>query len=80
MRGFVPDFVQLAHADGRYRGRILAVQRESDHRSAAAARQDTLYTLILRGLEGGATQSDLRMSPAYVSFASQGKIAVALNG
>lgn len=53
LRGFVPDFVQLANAAGRYKGRILAVQRETDHRSAAAARQGTLYTLILRGLEGG---------------------------
>jgi len=53
MRGFVPDFLQLANAAGRYRGRILAVQRESDHRSAGAARQGTLYTLILRGLERG---------------------------
>jgi tagaturonate reductase len=53
MRGFVPDFVQLANADGRYSGRILAVQRASDHRSAAAARQNALYTLILRGLERG---------------------------
>jgi tagaturonate reductase len=53
MRGFVPDFVQLANANGRYRGRILAVQRESDHRSTAAANQDTLYTLIHRGVEGG---------------------------
>jgi tagaturonate reductase len=53
MRGFVPDFVQLANQDGRYTGRIIAVQRTSDHRSEAAARQDGLYTLILRGLEHG---------------------------
>ena len=53
MRGFVPDFVQLANAENHYNGRILAVQRESDHRSEAAVRQDALYTLILRGREGG---------------------------
>src|ERR1700691_3975079 len=51
MRGFVPDFVQLANADGRYNGRILAVQREADDRSEAATRQDALYTLILRGIQ-----------------------------
>jgi tagaturonate reductase len=49
MRGFVPDFVQLANADGHYDGRILTVQREADDRSATALRQDCLYTLILRG-------------------------------
>src|SRR5208283_4841445 len=53
MRGFVPDFVQLANAGGRYSGRLVAVQREPDHRSAAATRQGTLYTLILRGLDRG---------------------------
>lgn len=51
MRGFVPDFVQSANAGGHYEGRILAVQREADKRSAAARRQNSLYTLILRGLE-----------------------------
>ncbi len=53
MRGFVPDFVQLANQDGRYTGRIIAVQRKADHRSEASTRQDALYTLILRGLEDG---------------------------
>lgn len=51
MRGFIPDFVQLANLDGRYNGRILAVQRKADDRSEAATRQDTLYTLILRGIQ-----------------------------
>ena len=53
MRGYVPDFVQLANTAGGYHGRILAVQRASDHRSQAAARQGSFYTLILRGLEDG---------------------------
>jgi tagaturonate reductase len=53
MRGFAPDFVQLANQDGRYVGRILTVQRSRDHRSEASARQDALYTLILRGIERG---------------------------
>ena len=53
MRGFVPDFVQLAHGEGRYTGRIISVQRKPDQRSEAAARQDALYTLILRGIERG---------------------------
>ncbi len=53
MRGFAPDFVQLANQDGRYAGRVLTVQRKPDHRSEASARQDALYTLILRGIEHG---------------------------
>jgi len=53
MRGFVPDFVQLANNGGRYAGRIVNVQRNADHRSEAFARQDGLYTLILRGIAGG---------------------------
>jgi len=53
MRGYAPDFVQLANQDGRYAGRIISVQRKLDHRAEASARQDALYTLILRGLEGG---------------------------
>ena len=53
MRGFVPDFVQLANNGGRYAGRIVNVQRNVDHRSEAFARQDGLYTLILRGIADG---------------------------
>jgi tagaturonate reductase len=53
LRGYTPDFVQLANADGRYSGRILTVQRRPDYRAEAMARQDDLYTLILRGIEHG---------------------------
>lgn len=53
LRGFTPDFVQLANENGDYHGRILAVQRRSDDRSSAAMRQGSLYTLILRGCESG---------------------------
>jgi tagaturonate reductase len=53
LRGFVEDFVQLANVAGGPVGRVVSVQRKSDHRSAAFLRQDGLYTLILRGLENG---------------------------
>jgi tagaturonate reductase len=53
LRGFATDFVQLANKSGDYHGRILSVQRKADYRSEIAARQDSLYTLILRGFEGG---------------------------
>ena len=53
LRGFTPDFVQLANENGYYHGRILAVQRKFDDRWNAATRQGSLYTLILRGIEDG---------------------------
>jgi tagaturonate reductase len=53
LRGFTPDFVQSANVDGRYSGRILAVQREGDWRSQASECQNALYTLILRGTQHG---------------------------
>ena len=53
MRGFAPDFVQLANQDERFAGRILSVQRHSDQRAEASARQNAVYTLILRGIEHG---------------------------
>jgi tagaturonate reductase len=53
LRGFIEDFVQIANAAGTYSGRIVTVQRDADHRSEAAERQDHLYTLILRGMEAG---------------------------
>jgi len=53
MRGYAPDFVQLANQDGRYAGRVISVQRNSDYRAETMARQDALYTLILRGIEHG---------------------------
>jgi tagaturonate reductase len=53
MRGFVEDFVQLANAAGDYRGRVVSTQRRPDHRSAIFARQDGLYTLVMRGSEAG---------------------------
>jgi tagaturonate reductase len=53
LKGFVEDFVQLANIAGNPVGRVVSVQRRSDHRSAAFLRQDGLYTLILRGLENG---------------------------
>jgi tagaturonate reductase len=51
LKGFVEDFVQQANIAGEPVGRVVSVQRKSDHRSAAFFRQDGLYTLILRGLQ-----------------------------
>jgi len=61
MRGYAPDFVQLANQDGCYAGRVLSVQRHGDYRCEASARQDGLYTLILRGIERGRTKEVKRV-------------------
>jgi tagaturonate reductase len=61
LRGFTPDFVQCANENGHYHGRILAVQRKSDDRWRAAARQGSLYTLILRGIENGRSVENKRI-------------------
>src|SRR5207248_2266612 len=53
LRGFFEDFVQLANAAGDLSGRLVSVQRNPDQRPEAFARQDGLYTLILRGVEDG---------------------------
>ena len=45
--------MQLANIAGQPVGRVVSVQRKSDHRSSAFLQQDGLYTLILRGLENG---------------------------
>ena len=44
------DLVQLANIAGGLVGRVVSVQRNSDHRSAACLREDGLCTIILRGL------------------------------
>jgi len=53
LRGFVEDFLQLANAAGNLSCRLVSVQRRPDWRPEAFARQDGLYTLILRGIENG---------------------------
>ena len=53
LRGFVEDFLQLANTAGDLAGRVVSIQRKPDRRSEAFARQDGLYTLILRGVENG---------------------------
>src|SRR5215472_7524306 len=66
LRGFIGDFVQVANAAGAYSGRIIAVQRDADHRSEAGERQNQLYTLILRGIEAG-EQTEAKRIIASVS-------------
>jgi hypothetical protein len=53
----VEDVLQLANIAGGPVGRVVSVERKSDHRSAAFLRQDGLYTIILRGLASVAERS-----------------------
>jgi hypothetical protein len=61
---FVEDFVQLANIAGDSVGRVVSVQPNSHHRSAACLRQDGIYTITLRGMaavaEGAAVFSPKR--------------------
>ncbi len=53
LRGFVDYFVDKANRAGVFNGRILAVSSTGSGRDDALGRQDGLYTLVERGLEGG---------------------------
>jgi tagaturonate reductase len=53
LKGFVDDFVQLANAARVFSGRVVSVQRKPDRRSEMFARQDGLYTLVIRGIQDG---------------------------
>ena len=53
LRGFVDYFVDEANRAGVFNGRILAVSTTGSGRDNALGRQNGLYTLIVRGLEGG---------------------------
>ena len=66
LRGFVEDFLQLAYSSGDLAGRVVSVQRKADRRSEVLARQDGLYTLILRGIENG-RRTEVRRIIASIS-------------
>jgi tagaturonate reductase len=53
LRGFVEDFLQTANSTGDLCGRVASVQRKPDRRQEIFARQNGLYTLVLRGLQDG---------------------------
>jgi tagaturonate reductase len=53
LRGFIEDFVQASNTAGHFSGRVVSVQRKRDYRFEASRRQDGLYTLVLRGEQGG---------------------------
>jgi tagaturonate reductase len=66
LRGFIEDFVQASNSAGHFSGRVVSVQRKRDYRFEASRKQDGLYTLVLRGAQGGRA-SELKRIIASVS-------------
>jgi tagaturonate reductase len=61
LRGFVGYFVDEANRRGRFNGRIVAVGSTGSGRDQRVNDQDGLYTLIIRGIEGGAPREEFRV-------------------
>ena len=55
LRGLVDDVVDRANRAGIFNGRVVVVKSTAQGDVGAFARQDNLYTLCVRGLDGGAT-------------------------
>jgi tagaturonate reductase len=55
LRGFVDAFIDDANQRGAFMGRVVAIGSTSSGRDLAFAEQDGLYTLIVAGVEHGAT-------------------------
>src|SRR5688572_12303556 len=53
LRGLPDYFIDKANRQGRFNGRIVVVKSTSNGGTDAFSRQDGLYTLCVRGLEGG---------------------------
>lgn len=55
LRGFVEHFIDVANERGLFDGRIVVVSSTGSGRDAALLEQEGLYTLVVRGVEDGAT-------------------------
>ncbi len=53
LRGFVDDFLQQLHDQGRYDGKVVVIQPLDGGLVETLNRQNGQYNLILRGLQGG---------------------------
>jgi tagaturonate reductase len=61
LRGFVDHFVDAANRRGEFNGRIVAIGSTGSGRDRALTDQDGLYTLVARGLDGGAAREEVRV-------------------
>ena len=53
LRGLPDYFIDKANRQGIFNGRIVVIKSTSNGGTDAFSRQDGLYTLCVRGLEGG---------------------------
>lgn len=61
LRGFVDYFLDVANAQGRFNGRVVAIGSTGSGRDRSFSEQDGLYTLVTRGLVRGEAQEELRV-------------------
>ena len=61
LRGFIDYFLDVANADGRFNGRVVAIASTASGRDRAFGDQDGLYTLVARGITSGVSREDFRI-------------------
>src|SRR5687768_15842063 len=61
LRGFIDYFIDEANRRGRFNGRVVAVGSTGSGRDQWINEQDGLYTLVIRGTEGGTAREELRV-------------------
>lgn len=73
LRGLPDYFIDKANKNGIFNGRVLIVKSTSKGRADAFSKQDNLYTLCVKGIEGGANVEDntINASISRVLSASQ---------
>lgn len=61
LRGFVEYFLDAANRQGSFDGRVVMVGSTGSGRDAVLNEQDGLYTLVVRGVEGGEVRDERRV-------------------
>jgi tagaturonate reductase len=61
LRGFADYFIDAANRQGLFNGRIVAVGSTTSGREQLLTEQDGLYTLAIRGIDGGRPVEELRL-------------------
>ena len=58
LRGLVDYFIDKANKEGMFRGRVIVIKSTRSGGVDDFAKQDNLYTLCVRGVEGGQTKQE----------------------
>ena len=61
LRGFVDDVIDAANRRGLFGWRVVAVGSTGSGRDATLREQDGLYTLAVRGVDGGRVRAEQRV-------------------